>query len=201
MAKTLQDRIKDLEDYRPDITYKDGAFILKIKFNERWQLIKPKDKDVAFAPDERVKDLYWYCSTIENSDKLFDLIDETIAVNKEFEKKTALYKEKVKELQELFLSDISYERLKQVQFVIQDKETKPKAKKTANKVQKEEKKVEVKVEQGNTSVETDSSQYTQLGEIDMSQDNVSVSTGDSSSSDTSYSGDIDDAIEKALGEK
>lgn len=200
MAKSLQDRIKDLEDYRPDITYKDGAFILKIKFNERWQIIKPKDKDVACSPDGKVKDLYWYCSTIENSDKLFDLIDETIAVNKEFEKKTALYKEKVKELQELFLSNISYEKLKTVQFIFQDKETKPKAKKTTNKASKEDKKEEVKVEQGNTVAETDSSQDTQVGEIDMSQGNISVSTGDSSSTDTAYTGDIDDAIEKALGE-
>lgn len=185
MAKTLQDRIKDLEDYRPDITYKDGAFILKIKFNERWQLIKPKDKDVAFAPDERVKDLYWYCSTIENSDKLFDLIDETIAVNKEFEKKTALYKEKVKELQELFLSDISYERLKQVQFVIQDKETKPKAKKTTNKVQKEK---QPKVTEEEPVVPE---------EITEEKPEVEVNN----EVDEPYSGDIDDAIEKALGEK
>ena len=185
MTKTLQDRIKDLEDYRPDITYKDGAFILKIKFNERWQLIKPKDKDVAFAPDERVKDLYWYCSTIENSDKLFDLIDETIAVNKEFEKKTALYKEKVKELQELFLSDISYERLKQVQFVIQDKETKPKAKKTTNKVQKEK---QPKVTEEEPVVPE---------EITEEKPEVEVNN----EVDEPYSGDIDDAIEKALGEK
>lgn len=188
MGKSFQDRIKDLESYRPDITYKDGAFILKIKFDGRWQIIKPKDKDVACAPDGKVKDLYWYCSTIENSDKLFDLIDETIAVNKEFEKKTALYKKKVKELQELFLSDISYEKLKLVQFVIQDKETKPKAKKTTNKVQKEEKKEEVKVEQANTSVDSGSSQ-----DIPESEPNNEV--------DETYSGDIDDAIEKALGEK
>lgn len=188
MGKSLQDRIKDLEDYRPDITYKDGAFILKIKYNERWQVIKPKDKDVACSPDDKVKDLYWYCSTIENSDKLFDLIDETIAVNKEFEKKTVLYKEKVKELQELFLSDLSYEKLKMIQFVFVDDAKKPKPKKTANKAPKEEKKEEVKVEQSNTSVESGSSQ-----DIPESEPNNEV--------DETYSGDIDDAIERALGEK
>lgn len=137
MAKSFQDRIKDLQDYRPDITYKDGAFILKIRFKKNWQIIQPKDdNEVAYSKDDKIDDLHWYVSTIEDSDKVFDLIDETIAVNKEFEKKTSLYKEKVKELQELFLSDIPYEKLKTVQFVIQDKETKTKAKKTTNKVQK-----------------------------------------------------------------
>lgn len=185
MGKSLQDRIKDLEDYRPDITYKDGAFILKIKYNERWQIIKPKDKDVACSPDDKVKDLYWYCSTIENSDKLFDLIDETIAVNKEFEKKTVLYKEKVKELQELFLSDLSYEKLKMIQFVFADDAKKPKPKKTLNKAQKE-KQAKMVEEQPMTPDECVSGQP----EVEVNNE-----------VDETYTGDIDDAIEKALGEK
>lgn len=181
MAKTFQDRIKALEDYRPDITYKDGAFILKIVFNERWQIIAPKDKDVAHALDDKVKTLHWYASTIENSDKLFDLIDETIAVNKEFEKKSSLYKEKVKELQELFLSDISYERLKQVQFVIKDKETKPKAKKTVNKVQKDK-------------------QVKSAEEQLMTPEDCVEEKPDVENTDENYKGDIDSIIEQALGE-
>lgn len=190
MAKSFQDRIKVLEDYHPDVSYKNGAFVLKIKFNDRWQIIKPKDKDVAYAPDDRIKNLHWYVSTIENTDKLFDLIDETIAINKEFEKKCVLYKEKVKELQELFLSDVPYEQLAMIQFNFVDNanESKKKKKKSANKTQKEENNVEVKVEQGNTTVENGSSQ-----DIPEVETNNVV--------DEPYSGDIDDAIEKALGEK
>lgn len=199
MAKSFQDRIKALEDYRPNITYKDGAFILKIKFNKNWQIIKPKGEEVAYAKDDKIPDLHWYVSSIEDSDKLFDLIEETIAINKEFEKKSALYKEKVKELQELFLSDISYEKLKLVQFVIQDKETKPKAKKTTNKPQKADKKEEVKVEQGNTSVESGSSQDSAYISVDSG--NISFSSGGSDSTNTAYTGDIDSIIEQALGEK
>lgn len=185
MAKSFQDRIKDLEDYRPNITYKDGAFILKIKLNKNWQIISPKSEKVAYAKDEKIPDLHWYVSAIEDSDELFDLIDETIAINKEFEKKSALYKEKVKELQELFLSDISYEKLKLVQFVIQDKETKPKAKKTTNKVQKEK---QPKVTEEEPVVPE---------EITEEKPEVEVNN----EVDEPYSGDIDDAIEKALGEK
>ena len=81
MAKSFQDRIKDLQDYRPDITYKDGAFILKIRFKKNWQIIQPKnDNEVAYSKDDKIDDLHWYVSTIEDSDKVFDLIDETIAL-------------------------------------------------------------------------------------------------------------------------
>ena len=172
MAKSFQDRIKDLQDYRPDITYKDGAFILKIRFKKNWQIIQPKDdNEVAYSKDDKIDDLHWYVSTIEDSDKVFDLIDETIAVNKEFEKKSSLYKEKVKELQELFLSDIPYEKLKTVQFVIQDKETKPKAKKTAK-----------------TKASTT--------ETVVKPDNIV----EPQESDEEYKGDIDAMIEQALGD-
>lgn len=187
-AKSFQDRIKVLEDYHPDVLYKNGAFVLKIKFNDRWQIIKPKDNDVAYSQDNRIKNLHWYVSTIENTDKLFDLIDETIVINKEFEKKCVLYKKKVKELQELFLSDVPYERLAMIQFNFADNSNKPKKKKTANKAKKDEKKCDVKLAHGNTAIEN-------VG----SQDIVEVKTD--SVADETYSGSIDDAIEKVLGEK
>ena len=57
---------------------------------------------------------------IEDIEKIFDLIDETVSVNKEMEKKVSLYKEKVKELQELFLSDIPYEKLAYLKFVFEE---------------------------------------------------------------------------------
>lgn len=179
MGKSLQDRIKDLSDYRPDITYKDGAFVLKIKFNKRWQIIKPSDEDVAYAKDDNIPDLHWYVSSIENSDKLFDLIEDTIELNNEFEKKSALYKEKVKELQEMFLSDISYDKLKTIQFVIPEQlktATKPKAKKTQPKTQKKEEKA--------------------VSETPVVIDNTPA---DVNTSSEPYTGDIDAIIEQELG--
>jgi hypothetical protein len=181
MGKSFQDRIKELEEYNPDITYKDGAFILKIKFKEHWQIIEADGKEVACSQDDKDHTLYWYCSNIENSDKLLDLIDETISVNKEYEKKTTLYKKKVKELQELFLSDISYEKLKLVKFIIDDKETKPKAKKSPSKAQKNKQSKPSSIEQP---------------KLDKSPNGMSETV----SNDENYTGDIDNAIEKALGE-
>ena len=189
MAKSFQDRIRDLQDYRPDIMYKDGAFILKIRFNKNWQIIQPKDESVAYSKDETVQDLHWYVSTIEDSDNVFDLIEETITVNKEFEKKATLYKEKVKELQDLFLSDISYDKLKTIQFVIPEKETKTKPKKTLTKAQKER---QVKLAEEMPMTPDECVQEPQIPEnikIEENHDNQE------------YTGDIDALIEQAVGDK
>lgn len=127
MGKSFQERVKDLEEYNPNITFKDGAFILRIKFKKSWTVMEPDNpEEVAYGTDDHDKTWHIYVSTIENSDKVFDLIDETIAVNREMEKKIGLYKEKVKELQELFLSDIPYDKLVQIQFTFPEKKNKNK---------------------------------------------------------------------------
>ena len=195
MAKSFQDRIKELQDYRPDIMYKDGAFILKIKFKKNWQIIKPKDeREVAYSKDDTVEDLHWYLSTIENSDKIFDLIDETISINKEFEKKSGLYKEKVKELQELFLSDIPYDKLKTIQFVIPDKETKSKPKKKLTKVKKE-KQTKLVEEMPMTPDEC----VEKTPEEPQIPENINFN--EERHDDQEYTGDIDALIEQAIGNK
>jgi len=122
MGRSLQDRIKAIEAFRPDITFKDGTFILKIKYKSGWTIIKPQDPErVAFAEDKSIKNFYWYVANIEDTDMVFDVIEETINVNKEFEKKIELYKVKVQELKDLFLSNETYERLSTLQFVIPGK--------------------------------------------------------------------------------
>jgi len=185
MGKSFQDRIKELQDYRPDIMYKDGAFIMKIRFNKNWRIIEPKDDTVAYSKDEQVENLHWFVSTIEDSDKLFDLVDEIISINKEFEKKANLYKEKVKELQELFLSDTPYEKLKLVQFVINDKETKPKGKKAKQKKQSADETVDMAEPVAQTSETNKQEDMTKADEAsEVSQE---------------YTGDIDNIIEQALG--
>jgi hypothetical protein len=132
MGKTFQERVKALQDFRPNIEFRDDAFILKIRFNKAWTVLEPEDpKKVAYSADENKPGLHWYVSTIENSDLVFDLIEQTIEVNKEMEKKITLYKEKVKELQELFLSDIPYNKLTTLEFTF------PPQKKAKKKVLKE----------------------------------------------------------------
>lgn len=138
MGKGILDRIKELDEYRPDISYKDGAFILKLRFKTGWTIIQPDDERVAYAKDDKVAGLHWYVSSIEDCDMIFDIVEETIAVNKEMEKKLLLYKEKVKELQDIFLSDIQYEKLITLQFTFPDTTKKGKSRqKPKQQVQEE----------------------------------------------------------------
>lgn len=184
---TLQDRIKNIEEYRPDINFKDGTFILKIKFKQGWSIIEPADsEEVAFAEDKTVPNLYWYVSTIENSDMIFDVIEETISVNKEMEKKLTLYKEKVKELQDLFLSNETYERLVSLKFVI------PEDKKKSKRYQK---KAEVQKNDDIEAINTSDDNKVQTDE-ENALDGVVIP------SETIIDGhsDIDDKILMAIGE-
>ena len=118
---TFQERVKRIEAFRPDIMFRDGAFILKVRFSENWRVIQPDDDRIAMSEDNSVKGLWWYVAQIEDVDMLFDLIDETVEANMEMERKAALYKEKVAELKELFLSDATYEKLCTLQFTFPTK--------------------------------------------------------------------------------
>ena len=96
MGKNLQERIKDIEEYRPNITFQDGALVVKIIYKKNWQVLQPEDTEtIAFSKDDNLPDLYWYVALLENADYIFDLIEKTIAVNKEMEKKISLYETKI----------------------------------------------------------------------------------------------------------
>lgn len=131
MGKSFQERVKALQDFRPNIEFRDGAFVMRIHFNKAWKILLPDDPEkVAYLGDENEPDLHWYASAIDDSDLVFDLIEQTIEVNKEMEKKITLYREKVKELQELFLSDMPYNKLTTLTFTFPSQK---KAKKKASK--------------------------------------------------------------------
>ena len=132
MGKSFQERVKALQDFRPNIEFRDGAFAIRIHFNKAWKILLPDDPEkVAYLEDENEPDLHWYASAIDDSDLVFDLIEQTIEVNKEMEKKITLYREKVKELQELFLSDMPYNKLTTLAFTF------PSQKKNKKKASKE----------------------------------------------------------------
>lgn len=137
MGKCLQDRIKSIEQYRPYISYKDGLFILKIRFKKACKVVTTDDERVAYAKDDNDEHLHWFVSNIEDADLIFDIIDDTIAVNQELEKKIIFYKEKVKELQELILSDVSYEKLLTLQFTFQEPKRSKKQTKKQSQIQNE----------------------------------------------------------------
>lgn len=120
MEMSLQERIKKLDEYHPDISYKDGYLVIKIHFKPKWTIIEPENDTIAHRVDNNIQGLHWFAAKIEDSDEEFDLIDEIISTNLEMEKKLLLYQVKVKDLQRLFLSDIAYEKLMTLEFSFHD---------------------------------------------------------------------------------
>ena len=150
----LSEKIKGLEEFQPDMSFKQNMLILKLIFNTKWSIIKPENDKIAYAPDENIAGLHWYVTEIDNIDELFQLIEMTISVNKEMEKKLKLYQVKVKELQDLFVSDVPYESLVNIQFIIPEINT-PKKRgrpKKGNQVTNEEIDVETNIV---TNIEVD----------------------------------------------
>ena len=138
MGKNLQERIKDIENYRPNITFQDGAIIIKIQFKKGWQILQPENSElVAFSKDDNINGLYWYVALLEHSDFIFDSIEQTIAVNQEMEKKIELYETKIQELKDLFLSDVSFEKLQTLQFVFNNPNKPKRAYNKSKKIQEE----------------------------------------------------------------
>ena len=181
MGKSFQERVKSLHDFKPSIEFRDDAFILKIRFSKAWTVLKPEDpKLVAYLEDENKPGLHWYASTIDNSDMVFDLIEQTIEVNKEMEKKITLYKQKVKELQELFLSDTPYAKLTTLEFTF------PPQKKNKKKVVKE---VITSEERGDAN----------FGKCELKE--VEVVDGETRDAAPTVSTYIDEQVSKALSNK
>ena len=150
----LSEKIKGLEEFQPDMSFKQNMLILKLIFNTKWSIIKPENDKIAYAPDENIAGLHWYVTEIDNIDELFQLIEMTISVNKEMEKKLKLYQVKVKELQDLFVSYVPYESLVNIQFIIPEINT-PKKRgrpKKGNQVTNEEIDVETNIV---TNIEVD----------------------------------------------
>ena len=175
MNNAFHEMVKKLSEFGPIISFQDNAFIIKLKYKKGWTVIEPENpEDIAHGKDkDGVYEIY--VSDIEKSDKVFELIDATIEVNKEIEKKMKLYKEKVKELQNLFTSDIPYEKLTRLEFAF------PLQKKTKKKTFKESVTTE---EIDNTTMTCPESKETEVYETDNTQTVPSY---------------IDEQISKAIG--
>lgn len=109
--------------YNLSMRIEDGYYIVTLHYPQKWKGIAPDEgSTVRVVNDDSDRTVFYYMTEVENGvDEIFNLVDETISYNKELELKAALIKEKVKELEELFISE-PYDRLLLLKFVIDDPE-------------------------------------------------------------------------------
>ena len=139
----VEDYISKIGEYFERIERYNDALIVRVKLPERWGTYPSSDERIKVTKSEEVPNEYYYygSSNDVNLEDIFQLIIETIQMNKDVLLKIELLKEKVQELKELFDTK-PLEELKTLKFVTeQPKKTKAKRKYTKKKkeVENEEK--------------------------------------------------------------
>lgn len=131
----VEDYILKIGEYFEGIERYNDALIVRVKLPERWGTYPSSDERIKVAASEEVPNEYYYygSSNDVNLEDIFQLILETIQMNKDVLLKIELLKEKVQELKDLFDTK-PLEELKTLKFVTeQPKKTKAKRKYTKKK--------------------------------------------------------------------
>ena len=131
----MEDYISKIGEYFEGIERYNDALIVRVKLPERWGTYPSSDERIKVAKSEEVPNEYYYygSSNDVNLEDIFQLILETIQMNKDVLLKIELLKEKVQELKELFDTK-PLDELKTLKFVKENpKKTKSKRKYTRKK--------------------------------------------------------------------
>lgn len=131
-----EDYISKIGEYFEGIERYNDALIVRVKLPERWGTYPSSDERIKVAKSEEVPNEYYYygSSNDVNLEDIFQLILETIQMNKDVLLKIELLKEKVQELKELFDTK-PLDELKTLKFVTE----KPKKAKTSRKYTRKKK--------------------------------------------------------------
>jgi len=149
-----ENKLKELNEYNVAFEIRQGYYHISIVFQDGWDVILPDNKNIYL---EKRNGIHHYIASTEtiSINEMFDCIDNTIQYNKDLERKLILFKEKTKELQDIFSKE-DYEKLKTIEFTF------PKQKKKQKKM---------KIEKTNTTnVETIDASLTTVSEIQINDE-------------------------------
>lgn len=155
----MQNRINSIKEYFVGFNIAENVAYVKVVFPETWSVTSNEILDSTFKVNS-VSDndggIYFYSDMNEGITNLFDAIDFTIEFNKDMERKSQLFLEKLEELKSLF-STLTLEELTTLEFITTKKNNNKEKTKTrkrgekkedkkVDKVKTEEKKEEVQLE-------------------------------------------------------
>lgn len=125
---TFQERLSALSQYDVRINTHNGNFVVSVQFKEDWISVPSPSDNIRLVNDDQRPGVRHYVTPINGSvDDIFDLIEETIAYNRELEDKLLLFNDKIRELKDIFAAE-SLSKLKRLRFTF-EKEKKGKQKK------------------------------------------------------------------------
>ena len=126
----LHKRIDKISPYFQGMEITNGVLIVKVIFEEKWGTFPSEDERVKVAASQEVANEWFYYAdySVVPMDEVFDLIEETIAMNKSAAAKLELLSTKFEELKLLFSKE-PLEKLLTLEFVMKDITPKKNAKK------------------------------------------------------------------------
>lgn len=136
----MKKEIDKIREYFKGLTVTHNNIVLMVKFPDTWILGLSDGLLKDFKCEvRRMQDGVYFIDQFENGyEEIFKCANTIISVNKEMEAKSALLKQKAKELSELFLNT-SLEDLQNLKFEFTNKQSEQKTKQTKKTKQKDEK--------------------------------------------------------------
>lgn len=127
----LQERINKISQYFRSMEMTNGIIIIKVQYNNKWGVYPSDDNKIKVAKSEDTPNEWFYYGNFNDItvDDIFDLIENTIEMNLSAAAKLELLNSKFEELKNLFATE-SLERLSTLKFVLSNKKSYRKSKKT-----------------------------------------------------------------------
>lgn len=121
----LQNKIKEMTPYFVRIEMVKDTTIITVRYKEKWNVYNSKDGRIKVAKSPQTANEYMYYAKTEEVelDDMFRMIEETIAINENAEKKAKLLMDKVQELKAIFEQE-DYKTLESLTFKYRKKKKK-----------------------------------------------------------------------------
>lgn len=121
----LQNKIKEMTPYFVRIEMVKDTTIITVRYKEKWNVYNSKDGRIKVAKSPQMANEYMYYAKTEEVelDDMFRMIEETIAINENAEKKVKLLMDKVQELKAIFEQE-DYKTLESLTFKYRKKKKK-----------------------------------------------------------------------------
>ena len=162
----MKKEIDKIREYFKGLTVTHDNIVLMVKFPETWILGLSDGLLKDFKCEVRnMQDGVYFVDQFENGyDEIFKCANTIISFNKEMEAKSALLKQKAKELSELFLNS-SLDELEKLEFNFNKKPTQKAQKKTTTKKNNEKDMVVLETETHSEISETEIDGESLLGSL------------------------------------
>lgn len=136
MEMEIKDFFEKLSEFNVEFKMIDGWYVVLINFPSKWEIIESENENIKHSVSNDKRHVYLGEINKVDIGEIYQLLVETIKLNKENALKVQLFQEKIKELQQLF-GEETLDRLKTIHFTFGnvEKELKKRGRKPKMKIE------------------------------------------------------------------